>query len=129
MPVVSKLNKKIMRFISLCVVALFCLGCVAGGGSAYHTTPEILYVGKATSLKLRLSSGSNKNVICHYKLIETNSYVSIKMQRIHKSDKYETYECTLPAFKVEGYVEYYFDFTNYGSYNKLFEKKVKIISS
>jgi hypothetical protein len=49
------------------------------------------------------------------------------MQRIGQSENYETYECNLPAFKEEGIVEYYFDFKNYGSYNKLFEKKVKII--
>jgi len=118
-----------MRFISFYMTALFCLGCVAGGGGAYHTAPESIYVNKKTNLKLRLSRGSNKNVNCHYKLTGMNSYVSIKMQRIDQSESFETYECNLPAFNEEGFVEYYFDFTNHGSYNKIFEEKVKIIFS
>jgi hypothetical protein len=126
---VEKNRLDIMWFISLAVVTLFFSGCIAGGGSAHHNAPEIIYVGQRTNLELRISRGGIKNVKCHYKIPEMSAYAAIKMQPIRKSEKYKIFECNLPAFKEEGFVEYYFDFTKYSSYNKIFEKKVKIILS
>ena len=118
---------KHMRYTTYLMLVLCCYGCIAGGGAAYHVAPENIYVGKETNLRLKLTRGGNKNIQCHYRLANSNTYTSIEMQRISKSKNNETYECLLPAFDEEGFVDYYFDHTCYQSYNKHFEKTVKIV--
>lgn len=115
----------------LLLATLLLIGCdgLAGGGGSLSVPPADIPYAHPTTLQLELSvwgAGSGKmsrrytNIRCHYKAENAPAFTPIEGQVVSESQKRLTLQFDLPPFtSTDGaYVEYYFDMSFDGHYNK-----------
>jgi hypothetical protein len=132
----------ILMFISV-LISCRPPGFEIGGGGSIHHPPASIKEGVSTKITLELSvwgEGGSRNISDRYKDVNFNyrivgdeMYTTISMKPLLVEKKRIIYVCELPPLKskyrIDTFVEYYFDEMFDGHYNKREEKPIKIIGT